>query len=39
VVGEVRNRHRADRAKLKLLRQRLYEKTGIVRLVYEIVRG
>jgi dihydrofolate reductase len=29
----------ADRAKLRLLRQRLYEKTGIVRLEYEIVRG
>ena len=29
----------ADRARLKLLHQRVYEKTGIVRLEYEVVRG
>jgi dihydrofolate reductase len=29
----------ADRARLKLLRQRHYEKTGLMRLEYEILRG
>jgi dihydrofolate reductase len=29
----------ADRARLKLLNQRLYPKTGIIRLEYEILRG
>jgi dihydrofolate reductase len=29
----------ADRARLKLRKQRVYEKTGIVRVEYDIVRG
>jgi dihydrofolate reductase len=29
----------AERAKLKLVKHHLYEKTGIVRLEYEVVRG